>query len=158
LLGHERSYSASTIGFILGAFTLSVTGVRLVIPLLAHRLSETSVLRVCMACTGLVFAAYPLAPGPWALAALALLLGVTLGSVQPMVLSMLHQLTPHHRHGEALALRSMALNGSSTLMPLLFGAVGTLVGAGVLFWVVGSAVGFGSWLAKPLRGQAGPPA
>ncbi len=148
VLGHERGFSASTIGLILGTFTLSVTAVRLVIPLLAHRLSEITVLRGAMIGTALVFAAYPLAPGPVAMGGLAVLLGITLGSVQPMVMSMLHHLTPDHRHGEALAFRSMAINASSTLMPLAFGAAGTLAGAGLLFWVVGGAVGAGSWLTR----------
>ncbi len=150
VLGHERGFSASTIGLILGSFTLSVTGVRLLIPWLAHRLSEVAVLRLAMVGTGMVFAAYPLAPNPAVMAGLAVLLGITLGSVQPMVMSMLHHLTPAGRHGEALALRSMAINASSTLMPLLFGAAGTLVGAAVLFWAVGGAAGAGSWLARRL--------
>ena len=45
ILGHERGFSASAIGFILGVFTLAVAGVRLVIPLLAHHLREGQVLR-----------------------------------------------------------------------------------------------------------------
>jgi predicted MFS family arabinose efflux permease len=148
VLGHERGFSASTIGLILGTFTLSVTGVRLLIPLLAHRLSERVVLRTAMLGTGVVFAAYPLAPNALFMGAFAALLGLTLGSVQPMVMSMLHHLTPDNRHGEALAFRSMAINASSTLMPLAFGAAGTLAGAGLLFWVVGGAVGAGSWLTR----------
>jgi MFS family permease len=151
ILGHERGFSASTIGLILGSFTLSVTLVRMVIPALAHRLREKTVLRVAMAGTALVFALYPLAPNPWFMGGCAVLLGVWLGSVQPMVMSMLHHLTPEQRHGEALAVRSMAINASSTVMPLLFGATGTLVGAAVLFWVVGGAVGAGSWIARRLR-------
>jgi MFS-type transporter involved in bile tolerance (Atg22 family) len=78
------------------------------------------------------------------------LLGVTLGSVQPMMMSMLHHLTPDDRHGEALAFRSMAINASSTVMPLIFGATGTLLGAAVLFWAVGGAVSAGSWVARRL--------
>ena len=155
VLGHERGFSASTVGLILGSFTLSVTAVRLLIPLLAHRLSEAVVLRGAMIGTGIVFGLYPFAPHPLAMGALALMLGVTLGAVQPMVLSMLHHITPDNRHGEALAFRSMAINASSTLMPLAFGAAGTLVGAGVLFWVVGGAVGAGSWLARRLAPMPG---
>jgi MFS family permease len=151
ILGHERGFNASTIGLILGTFTLSVTGVRLLIPLLAHRLREVQVVRGAMVGTGIVFALYPLAHSPWPMAGCALLLGLTLGSVQPMIMSTLHHLTPDQRHGEALALRSMAINASSTVMPLLFGAAGTLVGAGALFWVVGGAVGAGSWLARQLE-------
>jgi MFS family permease len=150
VLGHERGFSASTIGLILGSFTLSVTGIRLLVPWVAHRLREITVLRVAMVCTGAVFVLYPLAPNAGLMGCGAVLLGITLGSVQPMVMSMLHQLTPDQRHGEALALRSMALNASSTLMPLVFGATGTLVGAAALFWAVGAAVGAGSWLARRL--------
>ena len=88
---------------------------------------------------------------PWLMAGCAVLLGLTLGCVQPMIMSTLHHLTPDSRHGEALAFRSMAINASSTLMPLLFGAVGTVVGAAVLFWAVGGAVGAGSWVASRLE-------
>ncbi|MDP1901914.1 MAG: MFS transporter [Rubrivivax sp.] len=150
VLGHERGFSAGTIGLILGTFTLTVTGVRLVIPWVAHLLSELTVLRTAMVATGVVFALYPLAPNALWMGCCAALLGVTMGSVQPMVMSMLHHITPDQRHGEALALRSMAINASSTLMPLIFGATGTLVGAAALFWVVGGAVGAGSWLARRL--------
>lgn len=154
ILGHEKGFSASTIGLILGTFTLSVTGVRIFIPMLAHRLRETQVVSGAMLGTAVVFALYPLAATPWLMGGCAVLLGLTLGSVQPMIMSMLHHLTPDHRHGEALAFRSMAINASSTAMPLLFGAVGTVVGAAVLFWAVGSAVGAGSWMARRLGGAA----
>jgi MFS family permease len=150
VIGHDRGFAAATIGLVLGTFTLSVTMVRLLIPLLAHRLDELKVLRGAMVGTALVFAAYPLAPGAWTMGLCAALLGVTLGSVQPMVMTMLHHLTPDQRHGEALALRSMAINTSSTLMPLVFGATGALAGAAVLFWAVGGAVGAGSWVARRL--------
>jgi MFS family permease len=155
VLGHERGFSAGTIGLILGSFTLAVTLVRLIIPALAHRLDERLVLRVAMLGTGCVFALYPLAPNAWLMAGCAVLLGLTLGSVQPMVMSMLHHLTPDQRHGEALALRSMVMNGSSTAMPLIFGATGTLLGAALLFWGVGAAVGSGSWLVRRLDSSSG---
>lgn len=151
ILGHERGFTASTIGLVLGTFTLAVTGVRLFIPMLAHRLREAQVIRGSMLGAGLAFALYPLAHNPWLMGGCAVLLGVTLGSSQPMMMSTLHQVTPESRHGEALAIRSMAINASSTVMPLLFGAVGTVVGAAVLFWVVGGAVGAGSWVARRLQ-------
>jgi MFS family permease len=82
------------------------------------------------------------------------LLGFALGSVQPMIMSSLHQMTPHHRHGEALGLRAMAINGSSVVMPLMFGSAGALVGVGAVFWLVGGVVGLGSPLAWTLRTSA----
>jgi MFS family permease len=149
ILGHERGMTASSIGLVLGAFTLSVTAVRLLIPAVAHRLDETTVLRCAMLGTACVFAVYPFARAPWVMGCCAVALGLTLGAVQPMIMSTLHRLTPDQRHGEALAFRSMALNASSTVMPLLFGATGAVVGAAVLFWAVAGAVGAGSWLARP---------
>lgn len=151
VLGHERGFSASTIGLILGSFTLAVSAIRLVIPLLAHRMREVVVLRGAMLGTGLVFAAYPFATSPWTMGALALCLGVTLGSVQPVIMSGLHHLTPTTRHGEAIALRSIVINLSSSLLPLVFGAAGAAAGVAVLFWSVGSATAAGSWPARRLR-------
>jgi MFS family permease len=154
ILGFERGFSATTIGVILGTFTLAVSGVRLLIPLWAHRMSEIVVLRLAMVGTGIVFALYPLAQTPWLMGLCAVLLGLTLGSVQPMIMSTLHHLTPNGRYGEAIAMRSMVMNASSTAMPLLFGAAGTALGAAALFWLVGAAVASGSWLARRLPGSA----
>jgi sugar phosphate permease len=100
--------------------------------------------------TGLIFALYPLTRSPWLMGLCAALLGITLGCVQPMIMSTLHRITPDQRHGESLAFRSMAINLSSTVMPLVFGVAGVAVGAGGLFWFVGAAVGAGSWAARRL--------
>ena len=154
ILGFERGFSATTIGLIVGTFTLAVSGVRLLIPLWAHRMSEIVVLRTAMVGTGIVFALYPLAQTPWLMGACAVLLGLTLGSVQPMIMSTLHQLTPNGRYGEAIAMRSMVMNASSTAMPLFFGAAGTALGAAALFWLVGGAVASGSWVARRLPSGA----
>jgi MFS family permease len=151
VIGHERGFAASTIGFVLGCFTAAVTLVRFLIPWLAHRVRELSVLRAAMVWTGAVLAVYPWVTQAWQMAGLALLLGLSLGSVQPMVMSALHHLTPEHSHGEAIALRSLVLNASSALLPLAFGAAGAALGLGWLFWGVAAAVAGGQGLAKGLR-------
>lgn len=155
VLGHERGYPAGTIGLILGAFTLAVTLVRLAIPAIAQHLREKTVIAVSMLGTGLVFGLYPLAPGPWAMGLLALWLGLHLGAVQPMLLSLLHHATPDGRHGEALALRSLAMNSSSAVLPLAFGALGAVLGAGALFWIVGAAVALGSAAVRGMPDRPG---
>jgi MFS family permease len=148
VLGHERGLSASAIGVILGVFALAVAGVRVVIPALAHRLKEAQVLAGAMLLTATVFGLYPLAHGAWPMAACAVVLGLALGAVQPMIMSTLHQITPHHQHGQAIALRSMTINISSTVMPLGFGVVGTALGASGLFWLMAGLVGAGSFVAR----------
>ena len=154
ILGFERGFSGTTIGLIVGTFTLAVSGVRALIPLWAHRISEIALLRAAMVGTAIVFGLYPLAQTPWLMGGCAVLLGLTLGSVQPMIMSMLHQVTPAGRYGEAIAMRSMVMNASSTAMPLLFGAAGTALGAAALFWLVGGAVAAGAWVARRLPGAA----
>jgi MFS family permease len=150
ILGHERGFSASAIGLVLGVFAAAVALVRLAIPVLAHRLRESQVLSGAMLATAAVFAAYPFVHTAWAMAACAVLLGLALGAVQPMIMTTLHQLTPHDRHGEAIALRSMTINFSSALMPLVFGFAGAAIGAATLFWVMGAAVAAGSLQARRL--------
>lgn len=141
ILGHERGYSASAIGSILGAFAIAAVAIRLLIPLLSERISEWKVVMGAMLGACVLFTAYPFMPSVWTMMACSVALGLVLGSVQPMVMSMIHQITPPHRQGEALGLRMMAINGSSVLMPVLFGSIGTVVGVSALFWAVGATVG-----------------
>ena len=141
ILGHERGFSASVIGSILGAFAIAAAAVRLLIPLLSERITEWKVVMSAMIGASVLFCLYPLMPSAWAMMACSVCLGFVLGSVQPMVMSMIHMVTPAHRQGEALGLRMMAINGSSVLMPMLFGSIGTVVGVGALFWAVGGVVG-----------------
>ncbi len=156
ILGHERGFSASAIGLILGVFATAVAVVRLAIPILAHRLRESHVLVGAMLCCATVFAVYPLARTSWMMGCLAVVLGLTLGAVQPMIMTTLHQITPAHRHGEAIALRSMAINFSSALMPLGFGLLGAALGASALFWVMGAGVAAGSVAARRVGAFAPP--
>lgn len=157
VIGHERGLSATAIGAILGGFALAATAIRLLMPWIAARLRESAVIASAMAATALLFGLYPLAHTAWAMAGLSVLLGFALGSVQPMIMSMLHQMTPPHRHGEALGLRAMAINGSSVAMPLLFGSAGAAVGVAFVFWAVGAVVGTASPMAWRLRPASAPP-
>lgn len=150
ILGHGRGLSASAIGTVLAVFAAAVAAVRLVIPVVAHRMREAQVLAGAMLWAAAVLAAYPLAQTVWTMGACAVLLGLALGCVQPMIMSTLHQLTPAHRHGEAIALRSMTINLSSTVMPLGFGFIGAAVGGGMLFWGMAALLGAGSWSARRL--------
>ncbi len=154
VMGHELGFSASVIGTILGAFAVSATLIRVVLPMVASRIHEWAVLAVAMGWTALLFGIYPLLTTPLALGISSVLLGLGLGAVQPMVMSTLHQITPEARQGEALGLRLVAINGCSVVMPVLFGAMGTVVGVSMVFWLVGAAVGLGARLGWTLRPPA----
>ncbi len=151
LLGVERSLSASQIGMVLGAFALATGLVRVVLPLIAERLREWAVLVAAMLSTAVAFGIYPLTDSAWTMAACSFLMGLALGTVQPMVMSLLHQVTPPERQGEVLGLRLMSVTASGVLVPLLLGSVSALIGLQGLLWVVAVWVGLGSRSALSLR-------
>lgn len=155
VLGHERGFSASVIGIILGTFAVAATVVRLFMPMIAARLREWAVILAAMVAASALYAVYPLLQSPLAMGACSALLGLSLGMVQPMVMSSLHQITPPHRQGEALGLRMMSINVSSILMPMVFGTVGAAIGVASVFWTVGAAVACGTRAAWKLRSWGG---
>jgi MFS family permease len=151
ILGHERGYSASVIGSILGVFAIAAAVVRVLLPFIAKHVKEWVVVSGAMVTTGVLFGLYPFMPSALAMGACSVALGFVLGSVQPMIMSTLHQITPEHRHGEALGLRLMTINASSVIMPMIYGAAGAVVGIAGLFWATGAMVGLASQQAWKLR-------
>jgi MFS family permease len=154
VLGFERGISASSIGSILGAFALAAAAVRVALPFVASHIKEYKIITAAMLATSLLFGAYPFMQGALAMGFCSVLLGLALGTVQPMIMSTLHQITPEARHGEALGLRLMAINASSVLMPMLFGTAGAVAGVAVVFWATGAVVGLGSRAAWQLKTRA----
>jgi MFS family permease len=155
VLGHERGLSASVIGTILGSFAIAAAMVRIAMPAMAARVREWKMIAAAMACAASFFFVYPFAHSAIAMALCSAAIGMSVGSVQPMVMSLLHQTTPSHRHGEAFAMRLLLINASSVAMPVVFGAAGGVIGVSSLFWLMGVAIGLGSRLSLTLRALAG---
>lgn len=144
VLGHERGLSASVIGAILGGFALTAAAIRLVLPWIARSWREWQLIAMAMVCSAVLFFMYPFMNQGLTMGLLSACLGIFLGMVQPMVVSMLHQLAPEHRRGEALGLRLMAINASSAVMPMLMGVLGGTLGVFGVFWTVSALVGMGA--------------
>lgn len=151
LMGHERGLPASAIGLVLGAFTVAAGFVRLLLPLLAHSVREWALITGTMAVAGVLLLVYPFTTGAVGMILCSSALGMALGSVQPMVMSLLHQTTPPDRHGEALAVRIILVNLSAVVLPVAIGAAGGIVGAAGAFWLMGAMVTAGSRLGVALR-------
>ena len=151
ILGHERGLSASAIGALLGAFAIAAALVRMALPKIAARLAEWQVILAATLTAAITLALYPLAPGFYTMALCSMVLGVALGAVQPMVLSLLHHIAPPARQGEAMALRVMTINLSSFMLPMLFGSIGVVTGVAGLFWLVAAVLGAGARAVVPLK-------
>lgn len=154
VLGHERGLPASVIGGILGAFGIAAAAVRLLTPLVAAQLREWVILSGAMVVTAVLFGVYPLVQAPLAMGVCSALLGFSLGSTLPMVMSLLHRLSPENRYGEAVAVRVIVINISSVAIPMVSGLAGSLIGAAGVFWAAGVMVGMGARLAAGFRPRA----
>jgi MFS family permease len=154
VLGHERGLSASVIGTILGLFAAAAAVIRIFLPMVAARVHEWVLIVSAMVATTLIYAVYPFMHTAITMGACSILLGFALGMVQPMVMSMLHQITPEHRHGEAVGMRMLVINASSVAMPMLFGSAGAVIGISGVFWTVAATVGAGVKVALGLRPTA----
>lgn len=138
VVGHARGLSASSIGVVLGSFAVAATCVRLAIVRFADDLDEVRALRTAMAVAMLTFLAYAWLPGTAGLMAGSAVLGTALGSVQPMILAMLHRVTPPERHGQALGLRMFAVNGATVAMPAGFGLLAAATALAAPMWLMAS--------------------
>jgi predicted MFS family arabinose efflux permease len=135
--GSQIGLSATEIGMILGAFGAAIFCVRLVVPLLLHRVSEWQMLILAMLSTGVTLFVFPLVHGMPLLLTLAFILGTGLGGAQPMIMSLLYSKAPAGRGAEAVGVRSLIINMSQTGMPFLFGALGAALGMIPVFWAMG---------------------
>ena len=141
VIGHGRGLSASEIGLVLGAFAVAATVVRLAISAFGDRIEERTVLRAAMVLAAVVLVVYAWLPGGAGMMAGSALLGLALGSVQPVVLALLHQVTPHDRHGEALGVRMLATNAATVAMPSSFGLLASATVAAAPMWLMAALVG-----------------
>ena len=141
VLGHARGMSASAIGLVLGCFSVAATGVRLAISRFARRLDERRALRTATALAAATSAVYVFLPGHAGMMAGSFVLGMALGSVQPMILTMLHQVTPVQRRGQALGLRMLFTNAASIPMPAGFGMLAAVTFPAAPMWLMAAVVG-----------------
>jgi len=148
IYGARLELSASMIGVILASFAGATFVVRLAMPWIARRCSEFQVLTTALFVAGAAYALFPFVGSVGPLVTLSFTLGLALGSGQPMVMSLLHSMAPAGRMGEAVGVRMSIINASTFAVPLVFGAVGSSIGIGPVFWLVGGALAGGGFFAR----------
>ena len=147
IYGSRIGLSASTIGLILGSFSMATFVIRGMLPAISRRLAAWTLLTVSLATASGTFLLFPVLERAGFLMALAFTLGLGLGMSQPMVMSLLHNAAPPGRAGEAVGVRMSIVNLSQTSMPLLFGALGTALGMAPVFWATALLLCAGSFYA-----------
>lgn len=149
--GSRVGLSASQIGLVLGSFAMATFAIRLAMPRLSRRFTEWQVLTFTLFCATFAFALFPFFAALGPLMLVAFLLGLGLGAAQPNIMSLVHSRSPHGRIGEALGLRTTIINISQVVLPLVFGAFGSVLGAGAMFWSMAMLTGAGGSAAVRWR-------
>jgi predicted MFS family arabinose efflux permease len=148
LYGARIGLSAAAIGVILSTFALATFTVRLAMPLLIKQLKQWVIIFAALAISGSCYLLFPFAQSVPPLLLLSFVLGLGLGSAQPVIMSLLYAASPPGRQGEAVGLRTSLLNGSHTLIPLASGAASTAVGMAPVFWLLAAGLLGGAWFAR----------
>lgn len=139
--------SASTTGVIMGSFGVATFAVRLAMPSLSRRLKEWQVITTAFVVSGTAYLLFSFVTSATLMMSIAFLLGLGLGCSQPMVMSLLYAASPPGRQGEVVGIRTTVLNTSSTALPLIFGAVGSALGMGPVFWGIATCLLAGGYAA-----------
>jgi predicted MFS family arabinose efflux permease len=153
IYGSSIGLSASAIGLVMSSFAAATFTVRLFMPLVARRLNEWTVVCTALTIAGFAYIFFPVMKNAPGLMALSFLLGLGLGCAQPMIMAVLYSASPPGRQGEVVGVRTTLLNASHTFLPLLFGAMGTALGVGPVFYAMSALLLSGGFLAGRKRLQ-----
>jgi predicted MFS family arabinose efflux permease len=133
IYGHAIDLSASAIGTILGVSSAAAFVIRALLPFLAKKLTEAQILTSAIFIAAFAFILIPLFVNPYALGAIAFLLGLGVGCAMPMTMSLLYALAPPNRLAEAFGLHKTVRNATHLVVPIVFGSVGAAFGFGTVF-------------------------
>jgi predicted MFS family arabinose efflux permease len=148
LYGTRLGLSAAAIGITLATFAVATLTVRIAMPVLVKKLRQWVIILAALGISGSCYLLFPFAQSVSLLMLLSFVLGLGLGSAQPVIMSLLYAASPPGRQGEAVGLRTSLLNGSHTLIPLASGAASAAVGMAPVFWAIAVFLLGGAWFAR----------
>jgi len=151
IYGRSVGLSPSAIGMILSSYAVAGFIVRIAMHRLTDRFTEVGVLTGSLFIAAVVYLAVPSLADPIVLAVAAFVLGLGLGSAQPLTIILTYNHAPQGRAGEALGMRLMVNKVTQIGVPLAFGGLGAL-GAAWVFLSTGAFLLAGGVLSlKDLR-------
>jgi MFS family permease len=136
LYGAEIGLSASTIGIILGAYSLASVVVRIFMMQIARRFTSWQQMLLSLSSAGVCFIVFPLISSVSGLVVVAFLIGLGMGLAGPLSQNLLYDNSPPDRIGEVMGLRVTVMNTTATVVPTISGAVSAAFGALPIFWVL----------------------
>ena len=151
IYGRSLGLTATAIGTVMSAFAMAIVLVRVFLPFAVRRTGEALMLTYAMFVACAAFLLFPLFDSPWLLAAVSFLLGIGCGCGQPLSLTMVYNASPRGRAGEAAGMRITVNQVTHFMIPLFFGAVGSVAGYATVFLVNGAFLAVGGWVSRRYR-------
>ena len=146
IYSHAQGLSATATGVVMAAFAIAIVLVRLFIPAIVRRWGEAELLTYSMFILCFAFTLFPFFQTLWPLVISSFIVGLGCGCGQPLSMTLLFNATPKDRNGEATGMRITANQLMHTVIPLLFGALGSAAGYAAVFLTNSACVGAGGWM------------
>jgi predicted MFS family arabinose efflux permease len=146
--GASLGLSASQIGIIIACFSSATFVVRLLARPVSRRFTAWQVLLVSLLVNGVASLAFGLSGLMSLLLFSAFVMGLGHGLANPMMNTLLYEASPPNRIAEVLGLRTSASMALQVSMPILAGALGSLIGVAPLFWLVAAMQVSGAYSAR----------
>ncbi len=150
---HDIGLSASMIGIILGLFSGAGLLVRIALPRLIALLGMEGVLTYAFMIGAVTYCIIPFFENAYALCLISFIFGLAMNVGQPITMTLSFSNASDGRSGEAMGMRQTINHFTRVSGPLVFGAIGTVLGAFGVFWINAVMLVGGAALAK--KGKLG---
>ena len=135
VFAHSIGLSASTTGVILGTYAAAIFITRFLLPALLRRVRTERVMIGSMLLAATGYAVFPLLHSVYPLLLISFAIGVGMGCVQPVLMTVSYEKSPPGRTGEVTGLRLTANNIARVIVPMVSGALGAAFGVAPVFWL-----------------------
>ena len=135
VFAHSIGLSASTTGVILGTYAAAIFITRFLLPALLRRVRTERVMIGSMLLAATGYVVFPLLHSVYPLLFISFAIGVGMGCVQPVLMTVSYEKSPPGRTGEVTGLRLTANNIARVIVPMVSGALGAAFGVAPVFWI-----------------------
>jgi MFS family permease len=153
VLGEERGISPGAVGVLLALRAASSLVGRIGIDGIVARIGRLRLITISALVSGLAFAGIASSSDLVLLAALSLVAGFGLGFGQPLSMTLVAQLVPHHARASALAVRISGNRVGQITLPAAAGLVAGAGGSAAAFWLLAAVLAASGVIV--LRSSAG---
>ncbi len=146
--GTVAGLPVALVGLLLSIRAGATMASRLMMDAILRRLSWQRAMVICLALSAVMLALIPTTAFPPFLVAIMVLLGLTIGMLQPMTISWIASRAAKGERGTALAVRLTGNRTSLLMVPAVMGAVAGSAGVAAVFWILAGVIGLGSVIGR----------